>query len=174
MAGGDLRRCAREGLSHLGENGIVRMAKVDAHEDLAGDDVAAIGRCGQEPDGTPTERPDVARDTINLADNVCGAKQRIAPRFHRRRAGMRILADKLQLVPAERLHAGYHADRLLFRFENGALLDVQFEEGGDRAPTHFILAFVTDALQLLAQRLSILVDPRLGRLHRDRAREDAG
>src|SRR5262245_33652605 len=70
---------------------------------------------------------------------------------------MGVLAGDRHLVPADALHALDHADGLVHRLQDRALLDMRLEEGRHLAPTAFALAGIADTLQLLADGLAVHV-----------------
>ena len=69
-------------------------------------------------------------DVPNLERELGGAGERIAPRVHRRRAGVRGLAGPGDVVALDAERAQHDADRQIQRLEHRALLDVQLEVGG--------------------------------------------
>ncbi len=64
-------------------------------------------------------------------------------------------------VPADTLHALHHADLAAFGFKDRALLDVQFEHRREFVCAGFLAALVADVRQLLAEALTVTVDPRI-------------
>src|SRR5581483_1418543 len=99
----------------------------------ARDDVARIRRHFEEADRADRTRRMRPRDPVDLGHCLRRADERVAPSDHWRRAGMRVLARERAFEPANALHAGDHADLLVFALEDRALLDVQLEERGEFA-----------------------------------------
>src|SRR3569833_3576267 len=87
------------------------------------------------------------RDAVDLFDEARAAAQGVAPVMHRRGAGMAVLADEGDLVPADRLYAGDDADVLVLGFEIGALLDVDLEERRQRVLTAALGPAIADAVE---------------------------
>src|SRR5271170_1181995 len=99
----------------------------------------------------------LARDRFDSLDYASRAKERILAQPHRRRAGMRLLADDRDFVPAPALHALHDADHAGLVFEDRALLDMQLEHRREYMRPGFGLALVADAPQFLAERLAVAV-----------------
>ncbi len=71
-----------------------------------------------------------ARDLARGEGEPGGAGQRVAAQVHRRRAGVRGLTAKRDLVAFGGEGAGDDAERQAHRFEHRPLLDVELEVGG--------------------------------------------
>ena len=74
-----------------------------------------------------------ARDVARREREPRGAGQRVAAQVHRRRAGVRGLAAKRDLVALGGEGAGDDPQRQAHRFEHRSLLDVELEVGGGAA-----------------------------------------
>jgi hypothetical protein len=150
------------------------MTEIDAEENLAGNDVAAVRLVLDQADGADRVGRVLAGDGVDALDHARGADQRIFAQRHRRRAGVRCLPDDGDFVPAHALHALHRADHAAFGFEDRALLDVQLEHRGKFARAGFFLALVADARQLIAKSLAVAVGAPIGVVGRKHAGKDAG
>ena len=75
---------------------------------------------------------------------------------------MTLEAGQADLVPALALAVGDDADVDVLVLENRPLLDVQLEEGVDWPPADRLLAHEADALEFVAERLALAVQPGVG------------
>lgn len=97
------------------------------------------------------------RDRIDLGHDPRRGQQRILAQAHRRRARMRILSGDDHIVPAQAQCTDHHPEHLVFILEDGPLLDVRFEAGGDRATADRFRAGVADGVRGLAHADTIEV-----------------
>ena len=141
------------GVEHL----VVGVAEIDCEENFAGHDVAAVRLVLDHADGADRVRRVLERNRIDPLDHARGAKERVLAKPHRRGAGMRLLAGDRDLVPAHALHALHNADHFLLVFEDRALLDVQFEHGGEFAGAGFLRAAIADAGKLVAKGFAVTI-----------------
>src|SRR5208282_6691981 len=96
----------------------------------------------------------------------------LAPR-HRRRAGVAFEAGQANFIPALALPVGDDSDVEILVLEDRPLLDMQFEEGVHRPPANRLLALEAAALEFVAERLALAVEPRIGEVLRIDAGEHA-
>ena len=86
---------------------------------------------------------------------------------------MGFLPGQGDFVPALRLAAGHHPNGFALRLEDGALLDMAFEEGADLAPAACRVARIADSFQGLAEGNPVSVGLGLGLGFVEHAREHA-
>src|SRR5699024_1002527 len=90
------------------------------------------------------------------------AKTGIATLWHRRRAGMRLLAGQRYFQPPQPLPMGDNTDIDALILQNRPLLDVKLEKCVDLAGADFLIALPANALQFIAEALAILILAGIG------------
>src|SRR6266567_5325263 len=155
---------------HRRQRLVIRMSDVDAHRDLAWDDVAGIRLDLHEAHGSPTIGRVFERDRVDGFHHPRSAAQGVMTRLHRRRAGVRILTGPAAVVPALPERAGHYADHLVFPLEDRPLLDVRFEVGVHSALADGCATGIADVMKRFTERDAI--DIALG--EKIVEREDSG
>jgi hypothetical protein len=97
---------------------------------------------------------EVGRQPFQLAHHGRGGKQRILAQGHGRGAGMGGLPLQRGIQPANGLAAGDHANVQPGLFQNGPLLDMQFEIGIQRPPQRQAATVAGQAVATLMPNMS--------------------
>ena len=135
------------------------MPQIERRGAGAGDDVGDAG-LRLDPSGG-ADPALVARDVACREREARRAGQRVAPQMHRRRAGVRGLAAKGDLVTLGGEGAGDDSQRQAHRLEHRSLLDVELEVGGGAAQAAAGLEHAVEAhaaaRQHVGHRLAVAV-----------------
>src|SRR6185437_12923337 len=114
------------------------------------------------------------RDFVDGLHQPRSAAQGIAARFHRGRAGMRILPRPDAVIPAQPQRAGHYADDLVLALEDRALFDVGLEIRVERTPADGCFPGIADAFERLAERNAVDIALLMQVLEREHTRKRAG
>ncbi len=87
-------------------------------------------------------------------------RQCVTPQRHGCRAGMAGKSDDRSIVPDDTLAAIDHTDGLVFRLEDRALFDVQFDERAQLELADRLGAAITDAVERLSHADALGIDAR--------------
>src|SRR5262245_25447067 len=136
------------------------MTHVDLEKHFAWNDIAAVRTVLDKADSGDGLRSKVTSQDVYRIDQARGAEKSILPQVHRRSTSVRFLTQQGHVVPAHSLHASHDTDRVAQLFENGPLLDVQFEHGGKPMRTRFLRTAVADVSKLITEFLAVTVFAR--------------
>src|SRR5262249_11825024 len=115
---------------HLGD---VEVTELKGQVDLPGDDVHGTRNRDNTPHGPDLIPGGRGYDSIRRQDEFGGGQKRVLPCVHRRGPGVICHSHDGYVPSVDRHDAGHHSDVLGPHFQNGPLLDVVLDEGGDVA-----------------------------------------
>ena len=141
---------------------VVGVAQVDAENDAARDDVAAVGVHLHPAHGAAPMRRVAVRAGHHFLHQLRGHLQRVLAQRHGRGPGVGFHALHGAVVPADAQHTRHHTDGLVVVFQHRALFDVGLKVGAHGVFTGHFGADAADARQLVSHALAFGVDGGIG------------